>query len=111
MHKLVIMIETLENTHVLEEKWPEFLHLVEAMPGLRREATSHVVHFLFGKTAYLQTHELFFDSLADLENALVTPEGQRAGRLLQEMTGGRMALFFAEHKEDNLENIRKHRQG
>jgi uncharacterized protein (TIGR02118 family) len=110
MHKLVIMIETLEDTQAFEAKWPEFLHLVEAMPGLRREASSHVEHFLFGKTPYMQMHELFFDTFAGMENALVSAAGQNAGRLLQEMTGGRMALFFAEHKEDDLDNIRKHRQ-
>lgn len=111
MHKLVIMIENLEYTRAYEEKWPEFLHLVEAMPGLKREASCHIEHFLFGKTSYVQMHELFFSTRAELEGALVSVEGQKAGRLLQEITGGRMALFFAEHKEDDMDNIRKHRQG
>ncbi len=110
MHKLVIMIESLDDTQFLEERWPEFLHLAEAMPGLQREASSRVEHFLFGKTPYVQMHELFFNTRADMEKALVSVEGQRAGQLLQQMTGGRMALFFAEHKEDNMENIRYHRQ-
>jgi hypothetical protein len=111
MHKLVILIEPVENMQMFDDMWPEFLHQAEALPGLRREATSRVERFLFGKTAYIQVHELFFDTLAELENALVSTQGQSAGRLLQQMTGGKMALFFAEHKEDDLQNILKYRQG
>jgi hypothetical protein len=37
--------------------------------------------------------------------------GRAAGRILQSMTGGRMALFFADHFEDELENIRKYQSG
>ena len=110
MHKLVILIEAIEEPQELEELWPQFLHHVEEMPGLKREATSRVERFLFGETVYGQMHELFFDSRTQLEMALNSPPGREAGRLLQQMTGGRMTLFFAEHKEDDLENIRKYKQ-
>jgi hypothetical protein len=33
-----------------------------------------------------------------------------AGRLLQDMTGGRLNLLIADHSEDNLENIRRYRK-
>jgi hypothetical protein len=39
-----------------------------------------------------------------------SPEGQAAGELLQLMTAGRMTLLYADHKEDNLENIQRHRR-
>jgi hypothetical protein len=39
-----------------------------------------------------------------------SPDGQAAGGLLQQMTGGRMSLFIADHKEDDLENIRRYRE-
>jgi len=107
MHKLVILIEMLENWQEFESRWPEFLHLVEILPGLQREATSRVEHFLYGNTPVAQMHELFFKTQAEAEQALMTPAGQAAGRLLQQITGGRLLLFFAEHKEDDLENIRK----
>jgi len=110
MHKLVILVESLDDWDAFEDRWPEFLHLVETMPGLRREATSRVVHTLFGKASYQHMHELFFDTLAAAEAGLTSPAGQAAGRLLQGMTGGRMVLFFADHKEDELTNIRKHQQ-
>ena len=110
MHKLVILITPLENWQSFEEKWPDFLHLAEDMPGLRREATSRVEHFMFGATPLAQMHELYFDTFAELEGALASPAGQAAGKLLQEMTQGRLTLFLAEHKEDVLENILQFRK-
>ena len=48
MHKLVILIEQQEDWQVFEADWPEFLHLVETLPGLQREATSRIDRFLYG---------------------------------------------------------------
>lgn len=106
MHKLVILIEPLPDWSLFEETWPQFLHHVEAMPGLQREATSRVEVNLFGRS-YTQMHELYFDSLPAAQTALSSAEGRAAGRLLQSMTGGRLVLFLADYKEDDLENIRK----
>ena len=110
MHKLVILIEPSSEWENHEDQWPDFLHLVEEMPGLRREATSRIEQFLFGEKIYSQMHELFFNALADIELAMASPQGREAGRLLQQMTGGHLTLFFAEHTEDTLDNIRKFRQ-
>lgn len=110
MYKLVILVESLENWDHFEERWPEFLHLVESLPGLRREATSRVDVFLYGARPYVQMHELFFDTRADAEKALSSANGQAAGALLQQMSSGAMTLFFADHREDDLANIQKHRQ-
>ena len=110
LYKLVILIKPLEDRASFDAEWPNFLHLVEGLPGLRREATSQVERFLYGQDHYSQMHELFFDTLAEAEQALALPQGQAAGKLLQQMTKGRMSLFFAEHKEDDLANILKYRQ-
>jgi uncharacterized protein (TIGR02118 family) len=110
MYKLVILVESLENWDSFEERWPEFLHLVETLPGLRREATSRVDVFLYGTRPYVHMHELFFGSRAEAEKALSSPDGQAAGALLQQMSGGKMTLFFADHREDDLANIQKHRR-
>lgn len=110
MYKLVILVESLDDWDRFEERWPDFLHLVESLPGLRREATSRVDVFLYGSKPFVHMHELFFDSRAEAEKALSSPAGQAAGALLQQMSGGAMTLFFADHREDDLENIQKHRR-
>lgn len=109
MYKLVILIEPLDDEERFEEHWPKFLRAVEAMPGLRREATSRVISPLYGQAVYTHMHELFFDDLASAERALSSPTGQVAGGLLQQISQGRLVLFFAEHKEDDLTHILQYR--
>jgi uncharacterized protein (TIGR02118 family) len=110
MHKLLILIEPSIDWQKFEEAWPDFLHLAESMPGLRREATSRIDTTLFGNYPVTFIHELYFESLDDASQALSSPEGRAAGKLLQEMTQGRVNLFFADHKEDLVENILKHKK-
>ena len=107
MHKLVILIEATENETALDDAWPDFLHLAESMPGLVREATSRVETALFGKVHYSLMHELFFDSIQAINTAMASPQGRQAGRQLQAMTGGRVTLFLASHKEDDIAKIRQ----
>jgi uncharacterized protein (TIGR02118 family) len=111
MHKLVILIESPGNPAALEDAWPRFLHLAENMPGLRRETTSRVVTTLYGKADYILVHELYFDSLSAAQAAMASREGGEAGRLLQSITAGRVVLFLADHKEDELANILSYRSG
>jgi len=107
MYKLVIMIGPLDNWAAFDDAWPQFLHEVESMPGLRREATSRVDSVLYGNAPVAFVHELFFDSLDDARVAMASPQGRAAGKLLQVMTRGQLTLYLADHKEDDLENILK----
>jgi uncharacterized protein (TIGR02118 family) len=110
MYKLVIFIKSLEDADSFEEKWPEFLHSAEKMPGLVYETTSRVDKILYGEEKIAQVHELYFKSQKDAVRAMSSPEGREAGRTLQRITGGRISLFFADHKGDDLNNIRKFRR-
>ena len=108
MHKLVILIEPLTDWQAFEDAWPDFLHQAEVMPGLRREASSRVEKFLYGKMSIHQIHELYFDSLQEAQQAMASSPGQLAGKLLQRMTGGKMTLFLADCREDDIENLRRY---
>lgn len=110
MHKLVILIHPSGVWQEKEDDWPEFLHLVESMPALRREATSRVDRFLYGETAVVHMHELFFETLEQAEQAMASLQGRQAGALLQRMSGGQMTLFIADHKEDDVANLLKYRK-
>ena len=109
MYKLVIMVGPLEDWTAFDEAWAEFLHLAESMPGLQREATSRVDTVLFGSAPFTLIHELFFNTLDDAKKAMAAPEGRAAGTLLQEMSQGKVTLYLADHKEDSIENILKHK--
>ena len=104
MHKLIILIPGSDG---LPADWHVFLRQAELLPGLRREATSHVLHHLYGDADYSIIHELFFDDLPSLEKALGSDLGTRAAQTLHKITSGRVSLLVADHKEDELENIRK----
>jgi len=108
MHKLIILIDS-TSAPGFHNFWPRFLHAAENIPGLRREATSRVTQVLYGDAQYALVHELYFDSLAILQAGLASLSGQEAGRLLQDMTGGRVKLLIADHSEDDMANIRKYR--
>ena len=108
MHKLVILIDPLFDEEAFDDLWPQFLRLSERMPGLRREASCRVERNLYGQCQAARIHELYFDSERDIEAAMASPEGRGAGELLQRMTGGAMTLLIADHKEDELDNIRQY---
>jgi uncharacterized protein (TIGR02118 family) len=110
MHKLVVFIEQVGNEAQFDEMWPEFLHIAERMPGLRREATCRVESTLYGGFQPELIHELYFESVDDIHKAMSSPEGRAAGEILQNLTGGRMSLFVADHKEDDIENLRRYQQ-
>ncbi|MEN8173327.1 MAG: EthD family reductase [Chloroflexota bacterium] len=111
MYKLIILIGPVADTPRFGETWPEFLHLAESMPGLVREATVRVQAVLYGDQQINMIHELFFDSKEDLDSALISSQGQAAGVTLQKITNGHMILLTAEHKEDDISNLRKYQQG
>jgi len=110
MHKLIIMIGPIADTPTFSESWPQFLHHAEEMPGLVREASIRVQSTLFGDQDYRMIHELFFESAEELQSALASPQGRIAGHVLQEITQGAVHLLIAEHKEDDIENLRRYKQ-
>jgi len=111
MYKLIILIDPIADSSAFGETWPEFLHLAESMPGLVREVTVRVQAILYGDQQISMIHELFFNTQDDLQHALASTQGQAAGKTLQKITRGRMLLLTAEHKEDNIANLRKFHQG
>lgn len=108
MYKLIVLIKTPEDSLNFDEAWPTFLRQAEKMPGLVREATIRVANVLYGTDPIYMIHELFFESQGDLHAAMASPQGQSSGQILQRITGGRMTLLVAEHREDDIENIRKY---
>lgn len=110
MYKLVILIPPEVENSSFDQTWPEFLHWAERMPGLVREATIRVTRQLFGRHKVGLIHELFFESERALQTAMSSPEGEAAGQILQQLTQGQMTLLIAEHREDDIENLRQYRQ-
>jgi len=105
MQKLIIQINVPVDDPRFEAGWPEFLKHAESMPGLLRESTSRVSHVIFGDTNCTMVHELFFESMGNLQSAMESESGRKAGEVLQKITGSRFNLMFADHHEDSAENL------
>lgn len=105
MQKLIILINVPVDDPRFEDGWPEFLKNAESMPGLLRESTSRVSHIIYGDTNCTMVHELFFASMANLQAAMQSDSGRKAGEILQRITGSRFTLMFADHHEDSAENL------
>jgi uncharacterized protein (TIGR02118 family) len=108
MYKLAILIDKNPEDPNFDAGWPEFLHLAERMPGLRKETTTNIEHVIFGNYPYTFVHELYFDSLQAAQAAMGSDEGRAAGKVLQTLTKGHLTLYFADHREDTAENISRY---
>ena len=110
MHKLIILIDRPKDIQTFEEAWPRFLREAERMPGLKREAAIQVVNTLFGDCPIYKIHELYFEDRMSLQDAMSSASGQVSGQILQQITGGRMSLLIADHREEQIENLRKYHE-
>jgi uncharacterized protein (TIGR02118 family) len=109
MYKLVILFLPSFAWASFEQGWQKFLGLAEQMPGLRKEVVSDTEELIFGPPAmnYKKIQELYFDSREDLEVALKSDEGQKAGQWLQSFTQGRFLLMIAKHMEATPDQFKK----
>jgi uncharacterized protein (TIGR02118 family) len=112
MYKLVILFLPPFAWATFEKGWQKFLGLAEQMPGLRKEAVGDVDELVFGPQSmnYKKIQELYFDSREDLEAALKSEEGQKAGQWLHSFTQGRFLLMVAKHMEATPEEFKKQTQ-
>ncbi|MFO7172719.1 MAG: EthD family reductase [Bacillota bacterium] len=70
--------------------------LAARMPGLRRMEVARVTGSPMGESPYYLMAEMYFDSLADLEAALSSPEGRAAGKDLMGFARDLVSLHIAE---------------
>ncbi len=109
MYKLVILFLPPFAWATFEQGWQKFLGMAEQMPGLRKETVSDTDELIFGPSSmnYKKIHELYFDSREELEAALTSEAGQKAGQWLQSFTQGRFLLMIAKHMEATSEQFKK----
>ncbi len=103
MYKLILIFKKTDedNLDFIEHRWShEFVPLAERMPALQRVSISRVTKSISPEADVHLIHELFFDSLEDLDQAMKSEVGQQAGRLLMEFASQAVQVYFAEHAED-----------
>jgi uncharacterized protein (TIGR02118 family) len=112
MYKLVILFLPPFAWATFEKGWQKFLGLAEQMPGLRKEVVGDNEELVFGPSTlnYKKIHELYFDSREELEAALNSEAGQKAGQWLHSFTQGQFLSMIAKHMEATPEEFKKQTQ-
>lgn len=109
MYKLVILFLQPFAWVTFEQGWQKFLGLAEQMPGLRKEAVGDIDELVFGPPNMncKKVHELYFDSREDLDAALASEAGQKAGQWLHSFTQGKFLMMIAKHMEATPKEFKK----
>ena len=110
MYKLlIIFLQSFTAPETFVMGWQKFLGLAEQMPGLRKEVISDSEEVVFGprNLSYKKIHELYFDSRDDLDAALASEAGQKAGQWLHSFTQGQFVLTIARHMEATPDEFKK----
>jgi len=102
MFKFIIIFQYPEPTAIrsFEVNYTQLLAHMEQMPHVQRRQVSHVVGSPVGQSPYYRMLEVYFTDRQQMEAALMTPEGQRAGAQLQQFAPGSFEMAFAEVYEE-----------
>lgn len=100
MIKFIILFEQPDNAEKFENVYQDFLALVERMPNIQRRQVVHITGSPQGAPQVLRILELYFDSQQLMQEALMTPVGQEAGKELRRLPGDSYKLLFADVYEE-----------
>lgn len=100
MIKFVVNFRAPRDFEKFDNTYNDFLALVERMPRIQRRQAIHVLGSPNGKTPYHRALEIYFESEADLREALLSTQGQEAGNELGKFEQGSFDVYFAEIFEE-----------
>jgi uncharacterized protein (TIGR02118 family) len=84
-----------------EDRYNNFLALVERMPSVTRRQVVHVLGSPLGETPLYRILEVYFDDLQAMEASLRSPAGQEAGRELNLFPRTEFSMIYAEVYEEH----------
>src|SRR5258706_4455963 len=93
MVKLTILFHQPTDETTFEGRYNQNLALLEQMPGIRRRQACLVLGSPAGKSPYYRIVEFYFDDHAQLDQALVSPEGRAAGADLMQFAPDAELIF------------------
>jgi uncharacterized protein (TIGR02118 family) len=108
MYKMTILFKkaTAERAALIEHRWAtEFLPLAEQMPGVVRLSLARVFGEPSGASSYDRLHEFYFATDADLDAALSSPVGIKAGQVLLQFAADLVTVLFSEVFEENVPSM------
>lgn len=106
MYQLLILVPHHVNINSFNEGWPDFLEAAEKMEGLIRESVSSIDRSIYGQNNIRRIYSFLFLDKSSFEQSLLSPPGEKAGKIIHDITGGEVILLCGPYQEDSLERIR-----
>lgn len=103
MVKLIVLFRAGKHAPDYEERYNNFLMLLEKLPGIRKKVVSNVYSGPGGLVPFRDVIEVLFDDRAALEKALSSPIGIKSGEALLAFAGPDAVTLFAETMEEVFE--------
>ncbi|MCY4021379.1 MAG: EthD family reductase [Chloroflexi bacterium] len=100
MIKFMIVFDQPEDPENFENVYQDFLALVERMPHILRRQVVHITGSPQGAPRFYRILELYFESTAAQQDALMSEIGQEAGQELSRLPKGAVQLLFADVYEE-----------
>ena len=102
MRKFAIIFYKPPDVAQFERHYAELLRLTEAMPGVIRRQIVKVTGSPRGVSLHYRFLELYFVDQSQMEAALLSPAGQKAGSKMADFSAGSFEVIFAEVGEETL---------
>ncbi len=101
MIKFIVLFDQIEDPENFENVFQDFLALAERMPHIQRRQVVHITGSPQGAPKFYRILELYFDSPAKQQAALMSGIGQEAGKELSRLPPGTVQLLFADVYEED----------
>jgi hypothetical protein len=105
MYQLILLIHSSVDLEIFDETWPDFLKIVEKLPGLIKESVTRMDQIIYGQKSISRIYSFQFRDRKSLEESLLSEFGEKAGQIIHEITKGQVSIMAGEYQEDTLENI------
>ena len=100
MIKFMVMFRQPDNAERFESTYQDFLALVERIPNIQRRQVVHVTGSPAGAAEYYRILEIYFESLDQQTEALMSDAGQEAGAELYRLPKDSFDIMFADVYEE-----------
>jgi uncharacterized protein (TIGR02118 family) len=100
MVKFMILFHKPESVADFEQRYNEFLALVERMPLITRRQVINVTGSPLGEARLYRILEVYYDEMAQMDASLRSPAGQEAGQHLNGFARGTVDMIFADVYEE-----------
>ena len=110
MYQLILVIPSSVDLVKFDNNWPLFLEAIEEMPGLISESFTRIDRHIYGQSTISRIYSFCFKDQETLENSLVSMPGEKAGKIIHDLTEGQVILLTGELREDSIDNIKSHRK-